>query len=45
LIYDAATGALYYDPDGTGQAAQVKFALLGTSAHPTLNAGDFLVLA
>lgn len=45
VIYDASTGALYYDPDGTGQAAQVKLAILGTSAHPTLNAGDFLVLA
>jgi Ca2+-binding RTX toxin-like protein len=26
IIYDRATGALYFDPDGDGAAAQVQFA-------------------
>jgi Ca2+-binding RTX toxin-like protein len=28
FIYDAGTGALFYDSDGTGSAAQVQFAQL-----------------
>lgn len=28
VVYDKATGSLYYDKDGTGAAAQVKFAQL-----------------
>jgi Ca2+-binding RTX toxin-like protein len=28
IIYDKNAGALYYDPDGTGSAAQIKFATL-----------------
>jgi len=28
IIYDKATGALYYDDDGTGRHAQVKIASL-----------------
>ena len=42
IIYDSATGNLYYDVDGTGPTAQVLFAtLLG---HPTLLATDFTVI-
>lgn len=46
VIYDATSGALFYDPDGTGAAAQVKFAVLGSTTHPaTITASDFIVLA
>jgi Ca2+-binding RTX toxin-like protein len=41
LIYNATTGALYYDPDGNGDAAAVQFATL--SAGLALTAGNFVV--
>jgi Ca2+-binding RTX toxin-like protein len=41
LIYDDATGALYYDPDGTGAQAQTQFATLDDSL--ALTRGDFFV--
>lgn len=41
IIYDASTGALYYDADGTGATAAVQFATLGTTTHPTLTAANF----
>jgi Ca2+-binding RTX toxin-like protein len=41
LIYDDATGALYYDADGNGVAAAVQFAAF--SAAPALTYADFLV--
>ncbi len=41
LIYDSTSGALYYDPDGTGSQAQIKIAIL--DGHPTLDASDILV--
>jgi Ca2+-binding RTX toxin-like protein/beta-glucanase (GH16 family) len=42
IIYNKANGELYYDPDGTGSAAQVKIAqLLG---HLTLTSADFTVI-
>ena len=48
IIYDQATGALYYDPDGIGSAAQVQFATLNTvtGTHPGagLTATDFFVV-
>ncbi len=43
IIYDKATGTLYYDRDGTGSAAQVRFALLTSATKPTLTAADFTV--
>lgn len=44
IIYNKATGALYYDADGNGAGAQVQFAVIGTTTHATLAAGDFSVV-
>jgi Ca2+-binding RTX toxin-like protein len=41
ILYDPATGALYYDPDGNGATASVRFATLTTK--PTLTNADFVV--
>ncbi|CAH0350277.1 calcium-binding protein [Sphingobium sp. CECT 9361] len=41
VIYNKATGILYYDPDGVGGEAQIQIALL--SNKPTLSASDFLL--
>mgnify|MGYP000134844418 CR=1 FL=1 len=43
IIYDPNTGALYYDPDGTGSAAQVQFAVL-ESPVGTLTNADFVLI-
>ena len=43
IIYDAATGNLYYDSDGTGAVAQVLFATLDNMPG-NLGAADFLVI-
>lgn len=45
LIYDQATGRLWYDADGTGATAAVQVALVGVSTHAALSAADFLVIA
>jgi serralysin len=42
IIYDSATGALYFDADGVGGVAMVQFATL--SGLPALTAGDFTVI-
>jgi Ca2+-binding RTX toxin-like protein len=42
IIYDSATGALYFDADGVGGVAMVQFATL--SGLPALVAGDFTVI-
>jgi len=42
LIYNASTGALYYDADGVGGAAQIQVALFSTK--PMLEAGDFMLI-
>ncbi|MFM7275693.1 MAG: calcium-binding protein, partial [Gammaproteobacteria bacterium] len=45
LIYDTASGALYYDADGNGTGSTaVQFAVLGTTTHPSLSAADFLIV-
>ena len=44
IIYDPATGALYYDADGTGSGTSIQFATLGTTTHPAaLTGSDFAV--
>jgi len=42
IIYNRATGALFFDVDGLGGHAQVEFAVL--SNKPLLTAGDFAVI-
>jgi serralysin len=42
VVYDSASGALYYDADGIGQAAPVKFGQLSKGLKMT--AADFLVI-
>lgn len=42
IIYETDTGKLFYDPDGTGAAKTVQFAILSKSL--ALTAGDFLVI-
>jgi Ca2+-binding RTX toxin-like protein len=42
IVYDKASGALFYDPDGTGHAAQIKFALLPKKLPVTY--ADFAVI-
>jgi Ca2+-binding RTX toxin-like protein len=42
LIYNSGTGALYYDADGVGGAAQVQIALL--SNHAALSSGDIILI-
>ena len=42
ILYDAATGNLYFDADGNGAGAAVLFATL--NSHPVINAGDFTVI-
>ncbi|MFM2067860.1 MAG: hypothetical protein RLZZ584_2769 [Pseudomonadota bacterium] len=42
VLYDATTGALYYDADGSGLAAgAVQFARIGTAL--LLTSADFVV--
>ena len=42
IIYNPANGALSYDSDGTGAAAPIQFAQLGTGIN--LTATDFYVI-
>lgn len=44
ILYNTTSGALFYDADGTGAIAAVKFATVGTTSHPTLTAADFVVV-
>ena len=42
IIYNSATGALFYDADGSGGGAAVQFATL--AGAPILTAGDFAMI-
>lgn len=42
IIYNKATGALFYDSDGNGAAAAIQFAILGNKA--AIAANDFQVI-
>jgi Ca2+-binding RTX toxin-like protein len=41
LIYNAASGTLMYDPDGSGSGAAITIAVL--TGHPTISAGDIFL--
>jgi len=43
ILYNAATGALWFDTDGTGAAAALQFAVLD-NRPANLSAADFLVI-
>lgn len=42
VVYDKAKGILYYDPDGTGAASQVKFATI--SKNLKMSHKDFFII-
>ncbi|MGX7895559.1 M10 family metallopeptidase [Tsuneonella sp. HG222] len=45
ILYDAASGKLFFDPDGTGGQAALLFAVLGETSHPAaIAASDFVVV-
>lgn len=46
IVYNTATGALYYDVNGNAAGGVTQIATLtntGTTIHPTIVAGDFLI--
>ena len=46
ILYNSATGALFYDADGNGAGAAVQFATLtnaNTNAHAALTNADFII--
>jgi Ca2+-binding RTX toxin-like protein len=44
IIYDKATGALFYDSDGDGAHAQVLFAVIANHANAGLAPSDFVLI-
>ena len=46
VLYDSATGALYYDATGNSVAGDaVQFAQIGLTNHTGLSATDFTLIA
>jgi Ca2+-binding RTX toxin-like protein len=41
IVYDQTTGSVYYDADGSGSGAAIKF--VGVENKPTLTAADFYI--
>jgi len=41
IIYETDTGILRYDPDGTGAAAAIAFAIM--DGLPSMNNADFII--
>lgn len=44
IVYNTTTGDLYYDADGSGAGAAIKFAAFSTTVKPVLSAADFIVV-
>jgi serralysin len=44
VVYDIATGNLYYDADGSDSGAAVLIALIGTTSHPALTHSDISII-
>ncbi len=45
LVFDTSSGSLYYDADGAGGVAAIKFAIFGTTTHPVPGIEDFTIVA
>ena len=45
IVYDTASGKLYYDADGVGGMDAILIAQLGATMHPMLGAGDIQLIA
>ena len=44
IIYDAGSGSLYFDADGSSSgAAPLQFATLGAASHPVISAANFQI--
>jgi Ca2+-binding RTX toxin-like protein len=45
IVYNTATGNLYYDADGAGGFDAVHFATIGSATHPAMTFADFQIVA